>query len=166
MKRLTSIFLIILPLVACSQVESGVKKSAYHLMVDGLIGHTVPEVTVSDNFTENTIWLDAREKDEYKVSHISGAYYVGYDYFKMNNIKEIPKDANIVVYCSVGYRSEKIAEKLIDAGYKNVSNLYGGIFDWSNESKPLVDKSGKNTEKVHGYDKTWGVWIDQDKVVY
>jgi len=33
------------------------------------------------------------------------------------------------VYCSLGIRSEVIAKKLKKAGYTNVFNLYGGIFE-------------------------------------
>lgn len=166
MKNLFFALFIISPYSVFSQLSSEVKKDAYHVMIDALISHTVPEVNVNSSFSENTVWLDAREKNEFKVSHISGAKFIGYDYFKMSTVKEIAKDAEIVVYCSVGYRSEKIAEQLIEAGYTNVSNLYGGIFEWSNESKTVVDKSGQTTDKIHGYDKTWGVWVDNNKVVY
>ena len=50
----------------------------------------------------------------------------------------IAKDAPIVTYCSVGYRSGKMAERLQAAGYTNVRNLEGSIFKWANEHRPLV----------------------------
>lgn len=166
MKKLLFTLLVVSPYLLFAQGNTEEKKNAYHHMVNSLIDHTVPEVKVEDDFSKNTIWLDAREKNEYKVSHIKDAVYVGYDYFNLNAVKDMPKDSEIVVYCSVGYRSEKIAEKLIDAGYTNVSNLYGGIFEWSNESKPVLNKSGELTKKVHGYDKTWGAWLNEAEVVF
>ncbi|MGL4370193.1 MAG: rhodanese-like domain-containing protein, partial [Spirochaetota bacterium] len=39
------------------------------------------------------------------------------------------KNAVIFVYCRSGRRSKIAAEKLLDAGYKNVYDL-GGIIDW------------------------------------
>ena len=47
-------------------------------------------------------------------------------------VEDIARESTIVVYCSVGYRSEKIAEELDKLGFTNVSNLYGGIFEWIN----------------------------------
>jgi rhodanese-related sulfurtransferase len=88
-------------------------------------------VSISDSLVHDssTVLIDSREKREFEVSHIDNAVWVGYDTFKMKRIKHIPKDQKIVVYCSVGYRSEKIAEKLIKKGYTKVSNLYGGVFE-------------------------------------
>ena len=74
------------------------------------------------------VLLDTREKKEYKVSHIKGAVHAGYEDFDLQkvskNIKS--KDAQIIVYCSLGVRSEDIAETLQKAGYTNIKNLYGG----------------------------------------
>jgi 3-mercaptopyruvate sulfurtransferase SseA len=66
----------------------------------------------------------------------------------------------------VGYRSEKISEKLKQAGFKDVSNLYGGIFEWVNQGNPVVDENGKITDNIHAYSKTWGVWLNKGVKVY
>ena len=63
--------------------------------------------------------------------------WVGYEDFKITRLPEVDKNTPIVVYCSVGYRSEKIGEKLRKAGYTNVTNLFGGLFTWANENRPL-----------------------------
>ena len=75
---------------------------------------------------------ELREKEEYDISHIKNAKYAGYYKFSLDQLNSIDKDTTIVVYCSVGYRSSKIAKKLIQAGFKDVRNLYGGIFKWVN----------------------------------
>lgn len=146
-----------------SQVKSG----AYRLMLKTLLQHSVPEVTVPEaaKKASSTTFLDARESREYDVSHLKGARCVGYDRFDLSQLDLPDKNARIVVYCSVGYRSEKIAEKLIAAGYKNVANLYGGIFEWVNQDQPVYNDKGK-TKEVHAYDKTWGVWLNKGKKVY
>ncbi len=131
----------------------------FDTMLKDLLSHTVQEVTPTDIAkNKEIVFLDAREKKEYKVSHIKGATWVGYNTFKLKRVKEVPKNKKIVVYCTVGYRSEKIAEKLMKAGYKNVSNLYGGIFEWVHKNQTLVNKKG-TTQEVHTYDKEWGQWL-------
>lgn len=150
---------------SCSaQVSSG----SYNAMLKTLLSHSVPEITVDslEKCVGSVTLLDARETAEFNVSHIANARHVGYDKFNMQTVAGIAKDRHIVVYCSVGYRSEKISEKLKAAGYTHVSNLYGGIFEWVNQGNNVVDNSGKPTAKVHAYSKTWGVWLTSGEKVY
>ncbi|UII19090.1 rhodanese-like domain-containing protein [Fulvivirga ligni] len=144
-----------------------VESKAYKLMLNTLLSHSVPELSVADvKTTPNIIWLDAREKNEYQVSHIKNANWVGYDDFSIDRVKDISKDAKVIVYCSVGYRSEKISEKLIKAGFKDVQNLYGGIFEWKNQDKTVVNSDNAETEKIHAYSKMWGIWLKKGEKVY
>ena len=115
------------------------------------------------------VLLDAREPEEYNVSHLKEAICVGYNKFDVNNtLSKLPKDKNtkIVVYCSLGIRSEIIADRLIKEGYTNVYNLYGGIFEWKNNDFQVVDTLGKPTEKVHAFNKSWGKWLKKGKKIY
>jgi rhodanese-related sulfurtransferase len=117
----------------------------------------------------NAILLDAREKKEFEVSHLENAICVGYDKFKLKEtLAKLPEDKNvkIVVYCSLGIRSETVANKLIEAGYTNVFNLYGGIFEWKNANFQVVDTLGKETEKVHTFNKDWSKWLKKGQKVY
>jgi len=100
------------------------------------------------------------------VSHIPNALFTGYKDFNTDALKDIPKTDTIVVYCSVGYRSERIGEKLQKMGYSNVFNLYGGIFEWKNTGLEVVDTDGTETEKVHTYNKTWSKWLTRGEKVY
>lgn len=155
--------LLLIGLCCFGQVKSG----AYRLMLKGLLDHSVPEISVQKLAQQATsvMLLDAREPKEFSVSHLQGAILVGYDHFDGLPVEHLPKDTPLVVYCSVGYRSEKIAEKLLKAGFTNVSNLYGGIFEWVNQGFPVVNDNGP-TENVHAYNKKWGVWLRQGKKVY
>ncbi len=131
---------------------------------------SVPYISVNElKEMENTpILLDARAYKEYKVSKLKSAFWVGYEKFKLKKtIAQLPnKKDTIVVYCSIGVRSEDISERLVKAGYKNVFNLYGGIFDWKNENNTVVDKNNKPTEKVHAYDSIWGLLLKKGEKVY
>ncbi len=144
-----------------------VQSNSYSKMLKHLLSHTVKEISVSDIADEaQYVFIDAREKNEFAVSHIKNAVWCGYDDFDISRLKEISKDKKIITYCSVGYRSEKIAEKLIQAGYKDVSNLYGGIFEWKNESNPIYDNNGYATEKIHAFNYIYGIWLTNGVKVY
>lgn len=143
-----------------------VNSSAYNLMLKALLSHSVKEVTVAeaDNM-KDIVFVDSREHEEYNVSHIKNAVWVGYQDFNLSRLKDVAKNKKIVVYCSVGKRSEDITKQLMEAGYRDVYNLYGGIFEWVNENKPVYNSEGKTT-KVHAYSKTWGIWLSNGDKVY
>ena len=130
----------------------------------------VPYITVEELAMPKTeaILLDSREPKEYKVSHIKGATCVGYDNFNIDSIQKIypNKNEKIVVYCSLGIRSETVGEKLKKAGYTNVYNLYGGIFEWKNKDFTVIDSEEKETEKVHTFNKEWSKWLKKGEKVY
>ena len=112
------------------------------------------------------IMLDTRSEEEYRVSHIQGARFVDYDDFEVKQVSDIPKDQEIIVYCSVGYRSERVGEKLQKAGYSNVKNLYGGIFGWKNEGYEVFGPKNQPTDSVHAYNRLWGKWLYKGTKVY
>ncbi|APY11392.1 rhodanese [Seonamhaeicola sp. S2-3] len=116
----------------------------------------------------NIIFLDAREENEYAVSHLKDAILVGYNFFNIDSTRQkiTNKDSKIVVYCSLGIRSENIALKLKKAGYTNVFNLFGGIFEWKNNGNPIYNSKGFETNKIHAFSKEWGKWLKQGEKVY
>lgn len=132
----------------------------------------VPYISVSETrmhqINSEVIILDAREEKEYKVSHLAGAYYSGYSNFSLEGIQDHAKDKDqlIIVYCSLGVRSENIGAKLQDAGYTNVKNLYGGIIEWKNKGYPVINPQGNETEQVHTYSRYWGKWLINGKGIY
>ncbi len=117
---------------------------------------------------DSVVFLDSREISEFEVSHIKNAIWVGYDNFDTPLVKKSFPDLNtpIIVYCSIGVRSEDIGEKLLKLGYTNIKNLYGGIFKWKNQGYPVFDASGNETEKVHAFDKLWGRLLTKGEKVY
>ena len=124
---------------------------AYKIMLESMYKHTVPTVSCNDLKKElkNVVLLDTRAKNEYDVSHLPEARWVGYDEFNPKSVADLPKNTQIVVYCTVGVRSERVGEKLKAVGFQNVRNLYGSIFEWVNQGNAVVDNQGKPTPKVH-----------------
>lgn len=131
---------------------------------------SIPYISVStlNTIQDTVLVLDARERKEYQISHLKKAIYVGYDNFKIDSItkQHIPKDSFIVVYCSIGIRSEDVSEQLKKAGYTNVYNLYGGIFEWKNRGLPILNSNEELTDEVHTYSKEWSKWLSKGKKIY
>lgn len=129
----------------------------------------IPYVTIEEfKKLKHPILLDTREEKEFDISHIQNAYSVGYDNFNAKSVKQKYSNLNdtIVVYCSVGIRSETIGTKLKKLGYKNVYNLYGGIFEWKNNNQPVVDNNQEITDNVHVFSKEWSEYLIKGKKVY
>jgi rhodanese-related sulfurtransferase len=143
----------------------------YSEKLESLYSHTVPLISSSElqkklDAGESVVILDIRSREEFHVSHLENASFIDYDQFEKNDVQGIPKDDEIIVYCSVGYRSEKVGETLQEMGYAHVKNLYGGIFQWKNEGFPVVNDHLKETDSVHTYNKSWSKWLLKGVKVY
>lgn len=136
-----------------------------------LYKNTVPVISPEKLATiiqqkEPVYLLDTRSAREYEVSHLAGAQFVDYESFEINQVRDIPREAEVVVYCAVGVRSERVGEKLKEAGYTGVKNLYGGIFAWKNRGFPVVNRAQEVTDQVHTYNRYWAVWLQKGVKVY
>lgn len=99
--------------------------------------------------------LDVRAPEEYAVSHIDGAVQAETLDEALAALADVPKDQEVVVYCSVGLRAAELAEELEEKGYSNVKNLRGSLFGWANSGRALIH-NGRPTRKVHPYNGRWG----------
>jgi rhodanese-related sulfurtransferase len=166
MKHISKLIMICaIFLVGCfNRSDAQVKNPKYQSRLQFLLSHNVAEITVQEaKKLEKAIFLDTREKEEHNVSHIKDAVWVGYDDFDISRVKNLDKSKTIVIYCSVGYRSEKVTKQLEKAGFKKVFNMYGGLFEWYNEGYPMVDNDGKTTTRIHTYNKKWSKWVEARK---
>jgi rhodanese-related sulfurtransferase len=103
--------------------------------------------------------IDARTKPEYQVSHLRDAILIDPSRPSLRPLKTLAKNDPIVVYCSVGYRSARLAHWLGGQGYTNVRNLAGSIFQWANEDRPVF-RDDRPTTEVHPYDRRWGLLLE------
>ncbi len=163
MQRLRYVFLITICFSAIG-MKAQTMDADFKLLLDSIYDRNVPQVSVEEFIEMNKsdlFVLDIREEEEYKVSHLKNARHVGYFWFDMRKIYDIPKDAQLVLYCSIGNRSEKIAQKLMNAGYRNVNILYGGIFEWVNSGQPVYKLNGAQTSEIHTYTKKLARWVEK-----
>lgn len=109
---------------------------------------------LSDSAKPRPLLLDARSQAEYAVSHIETAVRIDPLTEDLAAVA-IFQDRPIVVYCAVGYRSAKLAQKLEEGGMKCIYNLSGGIFQWANEDRTIF-QNGHPTQLVHPYNAIWG----------
>lgn len=123
------------------------------------------------NRAREALILDSREKKEFEVSHLGNAQYIGFEEFdnlvleKLSSDLSADKNRLIVVYCSIGVRSEIIGKKLMKHGFTNVYNLYGGLFEWVNKGGSVFHK-GIQTQKVHAYSKKWSRYLTKGIKIY
>lgn len=165
MKKQSIIFII----MAFAFSACGQEYNTFDEMALDLSKGSAPKIeatTLNKANASSIIYLDAREKEEFDVGHIKGAIHIGYDNFELSNLPSIKKGETIIVYCSVGYRSEKIAEQLIQNGFSQTKNLLGGIFGWINSGYPVYDNEDRETQQIHGYSESWGKWLVKGEKVY
>ena len=98
-------------------------------------------------FMQNkSIFIDARPKDDYEKGHIRGALSLPWhevDQRFMEATKDISLDTPIITYCDgeTCDLSHKLANFLIELGFKNVKVLVNGWTKWQNADLP-IDKEG------------------------
>ena len=111
------------------------------------------------------IVLDVRTADEYEVSHLRGAIRVDPDGDLPDFLRTLDHEASVVAYCSVGYRSSRLVERLRKEGFTDAKNLEGSIFEWANKGYPL-ERDGAPVQEVHPYDAEWGRLLEPSLHAY
>lgn len=173
MKRISRTIALMLGMLFLFGAQTGCSQSAGWSAVDSLIQRNFPEVEQisTDSLAllladePKLILLDTRPEEEYAVSHLPGALRVDPGAESFPALDSLRRDTPIVAYCSVGYRSSEIAQRLKAAGFTNVSNLQGSIFRWANEGRSIY-RGDEQVQQVHPYDRVWGRLLDKDLRAY
>jgi len=95
----------------------------YDITVDQL------KVRIDDKSDDNFIIVDIRDDESYDEAHIPVAINIplnelGYRVFSLDKTKDI------IVYCFTGVTSQVACQILVNAGFKDVYNVIGGIKAW------------------------------------
>ena len=80
--------------------------------------------------------LDVRSGNEWSAGHLPGAVHIPLGYLP-DRLGDIPSDRPVVVQCQSGGRSSIAASILERAGFRDVTNLSGGLAAWTASGLPL-----------------------------
>jgi len=110
---------------------------------------------------ELPIIIDVRENGEFRVSHLDNALNLESAEAISDMLAEqgLNKDTEIILYCSVGYRSAAVAADLQERGFTHVLNLEHSLFEWASKGYPMINAGG-STDKVHPFNRAWSVLVD------
>ncbi len=91
----------------------------------------------------DVVILDIRTPGEFAEAFISGATTptLLVDFYAAtfaDDLDELDKDVHYVVYCRTGNRTGQSMSIFRDLGFKQVSEIGGGIVAWANADLPIV----------------------------
>ena len=126
---------------------------------------TVAELKQKIDNEDDILLIDSRTEEEYNVSFIPKAKLLSYksekteiaEFLQQN---EVEKREAVVCYCSLGYRSSVLAEKIRDCRpdlQVEVYNLEGSIFQWVNSNLGVSNPSGDTVHCAHPFNYMWGI---------
>jgi hydroxyacylglutathione hydrolase len=107
----------------------------------GLEQAHLPQVSVSElreRMARNGAFvLDVRTDAEWRSGHIEAAQHIMAGYLA-ERISSVPKDKPVHIVCGSGYRSSIAASLLRRAGFRDVTNVAGGMSAWKQQNFPTV----------------------------
>ena len=103
--------------------------------------------------------VDVRSPEEFAVSHLRGAINLQAAEQIAEAVRK-HKAEKTILYCSVGFRSSRVAHVLTERGVPGIVNLEGSIFQWANEGR-TVYQGNKVVQQVHPYGKRWTGLLNQ-----
>src|SRR6476661_6794496 len=109
-------------------------KTAEQVLADAksqITEYTPSQVMAMQQRGEKLTLLDVRDPNEASLSKIPGAIHISRGRLEQNIEAAVPRDANVVIYCSNGNRSLLAGISLRDMGYEHVSSLATGINGWT-----------------------------------
>jgi rhodanese-related sulfurtransferase len=89
--------------------------------------------------TPNVQLVDVRTPQEFANGHLENAKNINFNdpEFKQK-IALLDKSKPIAVYCGVGGRSGKASKVLVELGFKDISDLLGGMTAWTAAHKKVI----------------------------
>ena len=81
--------------------------------------------------------LDVRTEPEYQMHRIAGAQLLPVQELEAR-YQELDREVGYIVTCEHGMRSVAACEFLTAMGFKNLTNLVGGMAQWVGEGLPAV----------------------------
>lgn len=102
---------------------------------------TASELKAMLDKKESVVLIDVRTPQEHYEAHIPGSVLMPLD--TLESVTKLPENGRKIIYCRSGKRSLKAMEILEKKGYKNLSDLEGGIIAWTAIGGPVVTRQPK-----------------------
>ena len=103
------------------------------VFIERLSPHFAAELFAS---SQPPLAVDVRAPREREQKHIEGSLSVPLNHL-MQNIKDLPKNRALLVYCAGGYRSSIAASLLKAGGFDSVCEIAGGLAAWELANLPV-----------------------------
>jgi rhodanese-related sulfurtransferase len=86
---------------------------------------------------EAPLLLDVRQDWETQLCRLPNAVHIPIEEIELR-VEELSPEDSIVVYCHQGVRSAAVAEYLRSLGFRDVTNLAGGLDLWARTIDPAM----------------------------
>jgi len=87
---------------------------------------------------DSALLIDVREPFEYRGKIIKGAVNIP----SSGNLEfasdTLDRKLALFLYCTTGYRSDRMAASMAGRGFSKVYSLDGGIIEWKKEGYPVI----------------------------
>lgn len=103
---------------------------------------------------EGYVFVDVREKDEWRQGYVPGALHLPRGFLEMQAESKLPdKSAKIVVYCAGGVRSAFAAKTLSELGYQHVESANPGFVRWKDSGFPMEKPADLTPAQLDRYSR-------------
>ena len=149
-------------------VADGLKKDQYDVTN---VGKHLTAKEWNNSIKRGSTIVDMRNHYESEIGKFKGAICPDVETFKseLPKVKEIlsgKEDEEIILYCTGGIRCEKTSAYLKHYGFKNVSQLHGGIIDYARQLKEDPSLENHFEGKNFVFDERRGERISDDVISY
>lgn len=113
-------------------VTYGVDEYDYKLVkVDNITGREAEKMINDDKHDKDLIILDVREPKDFNNGHLLNAINIPIEDIdkRMDELRNY-KSKDIIVYCNTGRKSAEVAEKLVEHGFTDVTNIVDGVSEY------------------------------------
>lgn len=113
-------------------VTDGVDEYDYKLVkVDNITGREAEKMINDDKHDKDLIILDVREPKDFNNGHLLNVINIPIEDIdkRMDELRNY-KSKDIIVYCNTGRKSAEVAEKLVEHGFTDVTNIVDGVSEY------------------------------------
>ena len=136
--KMTMLFTLILSIFAAAACQTASTETASNISASAAqseIKQISVEQAKNAAGAKDTQFIDVRTSEEYAGGHAPKAANFPLDALE-KDLAKLDKNQPVYVICQTGRRSQKGAEILQKAGFKNIYNINGGTSAWESAGFP------------------------------